>query len=66
METKQKYNAWKALPNGEPVEGTDKILVGVSKRAIMKHLAYEEGVEYKHNDLSVLCKDGTTWHASKI
>ena len=32
METQHKYNAWKAKSNGEPIEGTDRILTGVSKR----------------------------------
>jgi hypothetical protein len=37
---RQKYNAWKAKSNGEPIERTDRILTGVSKRAIIKHLAF--------------------------
>lgn len=61
-----KYNAWKAKSNGEPIEGTDRILTGVSKRSIIKHLAFEEGVEYQHNDMIVRCKDGTTWCVSQI
>lgn len=66
METKYKYSAWKANLNGEPIEGTDRILSGVSKRAIIKHLAFEEGVEHQHNDMIVRCKDGTTWCVSQI
>jgi len=66
METQYKYNAWKAKTNGDPIEGTDRILTGVSKREIIKHLAFEEGVEYQHNDMTVRCKDGTIWCASKI
>lgn len=27
MKTQHKYNAWKAKSNGEPIEGTDRILV---------------------------------------
>lgn len=66
MKPQNKYNAWKATPNGEPIEGTDRILTGVSKRAIIKHLAYEEGVEHMHNDMTVKCKDGTIWCISQI
>jgi hypothetical protein len=66
MKTQHKYNAWKAKPNSEPIDGTDRILIGVSKRAIIKYLAYEEGVEYQHNDMIVRCKDGTIWCVSKI
>lgn len=66
MEAQHKYNAWKAKSNGDPIEGTDRILTGVSKRMIIKHLAFEEGVEYQHNDMIVKCKDGTIWCVSKI
>ena len=66
METQNKYNAWKAKSNGDTIEGTDRILTGVSKRAIIKHLAFEEGVEHQHNDMIVRCKDGTMWCVSKI
>lgn len=60
------YNAWKANSNCEPIEGTDRTLTCESKRAVIKHLAFEEGVEHKHNDMLVRCKDGTIWCVSKI
>ena len=60
------YNAWKAKPNADPIEGTDRTLKGKSKRAILKHLADEEGVEHNHNDMVVRCKDGNFWCVSKI
>ena len=66
METQHKYNAWKAKSNCEPIEGTDRIFTGVSKRSIIKHLAFEEGVEHHHNDMIVRCKDGTVWCVSQI
>jgi hypothetical protein len=66
MKTQHKYIAWKAKPNGEPIEGTDRIFTGISKRVIIKHLAYEEGVEYKHHSMIVRCKDGTVWCVSPI
>lgn len=66
MKPQYRYNAWKAKPNGDPIENTDRILNGVSKRAIIKHLAYEEGVNHNHNDMIVRCKDGTIWCVSKI
>ena len=61
-----KYNAWKVDKNGDPIEGTDRLLNGISKRAIIKHLAFEEGVEHLHNDMIVRCKDGTMWCVSLI
>lgn len=66
MKTKHRYNAWKAKSNADPIEGTDRILNGVSKRAIIKHLSFEEGVEHQHNDTIVRCKDGTMWCVSQI
>ena len=61
-----KYNAWKADKNGDPIEGTDRIFSSKSKRSVIKHLAFEEGVEHKHNDMIVRCKDGTIWCVHKI
>ena len=66
METQHKYNAWKAKSNGDPIEGTDRIFTGISKRAVIKHLAFQEGVKSRHNDMMVRCKDGTVWHVSRI
>lgn len=40
----KKYNVWKADSNGNPIEGTDRVISGISKRAMIKHLAHEEGV----------------------
>lgn len=62
----KKFNVWKAKSNDEPIDGTDRLLVGVSKRAVIKHLAYEEGVKHTPNDMIVRCKDGTVWCASQI
>jgi len=61
-----RYNAWKTNDNFEPIEGTDRILTGPSKRWIVKHLASEEGVEYKNDIMMVKCKDDTLWFVSKI
>ena len=66
MKTQHKYNTWKAKSNGDPIDGSDRILTGVSKRAIIKHLAFEEGVKHQHNDMIVRCKDGTMWCVSQI
>jgi len=66
MKKQKKYSAWKANSNGDPIEGTDRIFTGVSKRSIIKHLAFEEDVEHQHNDVLVKCKDGTIWCVSQI
>jgi hypothetical protein len=55
------YLAWKAKANGDPIDGTDRILTGASKREIIKHLAFEEGVKHQHNDMIVKLNDGTMW-----
>lgn len=61
-----RYNAWKADSKCEPIPDTDRVFTGKSKRDVIKHLAFEEGVEHKHNDVIVKCKDGTIWCVSKI
>jgi hypothetical protein len=66
MDSLKKYNAWLADKNCEPIPGTDKILTGRSKRAVIKHLAYEEGVEHKHNDMIVRLPNGNCWCVSEI
>lgn len=63
---KYKYNAWKTLSNGDPIEGTDRIFRAESKRNVMKALAFEEGVTQPHGSLIVRCNDGTMWCASKF
>lgn len=45
-----KYEAWKAKPNCEPIEGTERIIIGNTKREVISYLAYEESVEHKHNE----------------
>jgi len=62
----KRYVAWKSTPDCAPIEGTDRFLSGISKRAILEHLAFEEGVEYQHNDMIVMCKDDTFWSVSQI
>jgi hypothetical protein len=62
----KKYNAWKANSKCEPIEGTDRILLGENKRNVLRHLAYEEGVEYKHGDLIVKLPNGEMWCVSII
>jgi hypothetical protein len=61
-----KYNAWKAKANGEPIMGTDKTYIGVSKRAVLKHLAFEEKVPYENSGTIVRCNNGDMWCVSKI
>lgn len=61
-----KYSVWLADSSCNPIEGTDRILLGPSQRWIMKHLAYESGVEYRPNSLIVRLPNGNFWNASKI
>ena len=42
METLNRYNVCKTNKNCEPIEGSDRIITGVSRRAIATHLANEE------------------------
>ena len=64
METLNRYNVCKTNKNCEPIEGSYRIITGLSRRAIAKHLAYEEGVETPANSYIVRCKDGNIWHVS--
>ena len=57
----KKFNAWKADSKGNPIEGTDRILTGVSKRAVLKHIACEEKVDIQHNDMIVKLPNGDCW-----
>lgn len=61
MKGERRYTAWKTDSNLEPIEGTDRILKGSSRKSIVKHIAYEEGVTYKEGDILVRCKDGNIW-----
>lgn len=65
MRELKKYVAWKADQNCNPIDGTDRIFSGVSKRTIIKHLAYEEKVLHNHNDMVVRLTDGTMWCVSE-
>lgn len=57
-----KYHVWKSKSSGEPIFGTDRIISSVSARKVVQHLAFEEGVEYHHNNRLIRCKDGTIWY----
>ncbi len=57
-----KYHVWKSKSNGEPIEGTDRILTGVNARSVVQHLAFEEGIEPQQSKRLVRCEDGTVWH----
>ena len=61
MKTQKKYQVWKADSKCEPIEGTDRVLFGSSKKSVVKHLAYEEGVQYSEGDILVRCKNGDVW-----
>ena len=62
----KKYVAWKTDNNINPIQGSERILSGISQRAIIRHLAFEEKVIYNNNDLFVKNNDGTKWFVSKL
>jgi len=61
MKNQKTYFVWKANSNGDPIEGTDRVLSGSSKKSVVKHLAYEEGVQYNEGDILVRCKNDDIW-----
>ena len=63
--SKNKYNVWKTDSKCNPIEGTDKIMRAPSKRWLMNHIAYENGVEILHGSLIVRLPNGDMWTATK-
>jgi hypothetical protein len=57
MKGERSYIAWKTDSKLEPIEGTDRVLKGSSRKSIVKHITYEEGVIYKEGDIMVRCKE---------
>jgi len=62
----KKFNVWKTTPNGDPIEGTDKIYTGPSKRWIIKHIAYENNVKIRTGALIVKLPNGEMFCASEF
>lgn len=60
-ETIKRYPCWKADSKGNPIEGTDRIIVGTSKRSVVRHLAHESTVDWKQGDLLVRLANGDCW-----
>lgn len=56
-----KFLCWKSKTNGEPIEGTDRILSAPSKRWAIKHLAFELGVKIEEGDLIIKLPSGEYW-----
>jgi hypothetical protein len=61
-----KYNAWKADAKCDPIEGTDRVLEGPSKRWVAAHIAAEEKVTITPGAQIVRLLDGTFWCISKL
>jgi hypothetical protein len=56
-----RYLCWRCLPNGDPIEGTDRIINAKSQRAVIKHVAYTEGIDIRHGALIARCDNGEFW-----
>lgn len=63
-----KYYVWRSNIDCSPIEGTGKIYVGPNKRWVMKHVAYENGIEIKPGDgLGIVrLPNGEMYSATKI
>lgn len=66
MENLRNYNIWKADTNGNPIEGSDRILSARSKRKALKHIADEIGIPYDGRSLIIRCPDGSFYNASPM
>ena len=64
MKNLKKFNAWLVTSSCEPISGTDRILIGESKRKVLRHLADEEGVKLQYNQKIVRLQNGNSWHVS--
>jgi len=56
-----KFNVWKVNKDGNPIEGTDKIMTATSLRWLMRHIAYMEGVELRLGSKIVRLPNGEMW-----
>jgi hypothetical protein len=56
-----KYYAYKVDKDCNPIDNTERCLIGKTKRAVLKHLAHEEGVPAPLNPTVIRCKDKTIW-----
>lgn len=61
MKTQGTYFAWKTKSNGDIIDGTDRVLSGSGRKSVIKHLAHEEGVQYREGNIFVRCKNGDIW-----
>lgn len=62
----KRFNAWMANSKCEPIEGTGRILLGVSKRAVLQHIADENNVKHQRSSMVVKLSDGNFWCVSQI
>ena len=55
------YTPFKADSKGNPIEGTDRIFTGESRRKCLSLLAFEEGIKLNPNDICVRLPNGDSW-----
>lgn len=61
MEKQKKYSVWLADSNGRPIDGTDRTMIGPSKKYILKYLAVEENISYKGWESFIIRPNGDRW-----
>lgn len=62
-----KFLVWKADSKCNPIENTDRILIGPSKRWIFNYLATEEKIKLNlHNGTVLRLPNGEMWCAVRI
>jgi hypothetical protein len=63
----KRYNVWETDGNCNPIERSDKIFSGRSKRAVLKHLAYVNcDKTYQHHSMCVNLPGGHKLFVQKI
>ena len=61
-----KYYAWLSDKDSNPIEGSDRIISGPSKRWILEMIAYENKVEHLHNSPIVRLPNGDVWCVRRL
>lgn len=64
MEKQKKYSVWLADSKCNPINGTDRIMIGPSKKYVLKYLAYEENITYQGWESLISLPNGNRWCVS--
>ena len=61
MVKQKKYSVWLADARCNPIDGTDRVMIGPSIKYVLKYLAYEENVIFQGWESSIKLANGNRW-----